>query len=217
VHILFATASTLGYSISISLCCVFAIVYTFMAYYTFNYTYVNNCSSCATTFSSLASFRIVYASIWRCSSTSSSSDSSMHTKFIDVVFGPIYSHACQRYLLLSKNSIANVLVIFVSWIIICVNCIFTLYAFHSVDSENDDECEATLQPMVEYSTLLISLLFSTPLLLFFFSIIPLPPPTFACVHSYVLPFPLLFAIIFQLHSLHSYCCEFQKLKNTHKF
>jgi len=95
-----------------------------------------------------------------------------------------------------------------------VNCIFTLYAFHSVDSKNDDECEATLQPMVEYSTFLISLFFSTPFLLFFFSIILLPPPAFACVHSHVLPFPLLFAIIFQLHSLHSYCCEFQNFKNT---
>jgi hypothetical protein len=63
VRILFVTASTLGYAISISLCCVFAIIYTFMAYCTFNYTYVNNCSSYATTFSSLASFRIIYASI----------------------------------------------------------------------------------------------------------------------------------------------------------
>jgi hypothetical protein len=64
--------------------------------------------------------------------------------------------------------------------------------------------------MAEYSTFL-SLLFSTHLLLLFLSI-PLPPLAFVCAHSSTLPFPLLFAIVFQLHSLHSYCCEFPKLR-----
>ncbi len=53
----------------------------------------------------------------------------------------------------------------------------------------------TLQPMAEYSTIL-SLLFSTPLLLMFFSIILLMIPTFICAHCFVLPFPLLFVVVF---------------------
>ncbi len=75
----------------------------------------------------------------------------------------------------------------------------------------------TLQPTIEYSTLLLSLFFSTPLLLLFFSTILLPLPSFVCVHSTTLPFPLLFVVGFQLHSLHSYCCEFQNFKNAHNF
>jgi len=51
---------------------------------------------------------------------------------------------------------------------------------------------ATLKPMVEYSTRLLVLLFSTPFLLLFFSTISLPP-TFVHVHSSMLPFPLLFS------------------------
>jgi hypothetical protein len=74
----------------------------------------------------------------------------------------------------------------------------------------------TLQPTAEYSTL-FSMFFSTPLRLLFFSTIPLPPLAFVCAHSYVFPFPLLFTIGFQLHSLHSYYCEFQNFKNAHNF
>jgi hypothetical protein len=59
-------------------------------------------------------------------------------------------------------------------------------------------------------------LFSTSLLLFF-STIPLPPPTFIHAHSSMLPFPLLFTIVFQSHSLHSYCYELQNFENTHNF
>jgi hypothetical protein len=40
------------------------------------------------------------------------------------------------------------------------------------------------------------LLFSTPLLLMFFSIILLMIPTFICAHCFVLPFPLLFVVVF---------------------
>jgi hypothetical protein len=74
----------------------------------------------------------------------------------------------------------------------------------------------TLQPTAKYSTF-FSMFFSTPLQLLFFSTIPLPPPIFVCAHSSVLPFPLLFIIVFQLHSLHSYYCEFQNFKNAHNF
>ncbi len=48
----------------------------------------------------------------------------------------------------------------------------------------------------------------------FFSTISPPPPAFVYAHSFVLPFPLLFIVDFQLHFLHSYCCELQNLKNT---
>jgi hypothetical protein len=80
----------------------------------------------------------------------------------------------------------------------------------------------SLQPIVEYLTFLLSLLFSTPFLLLFFSTILLPPTAFICAHSFTLPFPLLFVVVFQLHSLHSYYCEFQTLNmcttsnNKHK-
>jgi len=53
---------------------------------------------------------------------------------------------------------------------------------------------ATLKPMVEYSTHLFFLLFSTPFLLLFFSTILLPPLAFVYVHSSMLPFPF---VIFQ--------------------
>ncbi len=48
---------------------------------------------------------------------------------IDVAYGLVCSFSCQRRLLLHKNSITYVPVIFMSWIIICANYIFSLYAF----------------------------------------------------------------------------------------
>jgi hypothetical protein len=120
-HLLFTTTFTSHYSISIALHCASAIVYTYVACYTFNYIFVNNCSSWATTFSSLASFCIVYASIKWCSSSLSSSNSSMHIESIDVVSGFGYFLAHQHRLLLFKNSIAYVPIIFVFWIIAYVN------------------------------------------------------------------------------------------------
>jgi len=74
----------------------------------------------------------------------------------------------------------------------------------------------TLQPTTKYSTLL-SLLLSIALLLLFFSKIPLPPHAFVCAHSSTLLFSLLFAVIFQMHSLHSYCYELQNFENVHNF
>ncbi len=46
----------------------------------------------------------------------------------------------------------------------------------------------TLQSTIEYSTLLLYFLFSTPFLLMFFSTILFPPPSFVCVQSSLLPF-----------------------------
>ncbi len=75
---------------------------------------------------------------------------------------------------------------------------------------------STLQPMAKYSTFL-SLLFLTPLLLLFFSKIPLPLATFFYAHSSMLPFPLLFDVVFQLHFFHSYYYELQNFENAHNF
>jgi hypothetical protein len=62
MHLLFAIAFDPRLSISITLHCVFAIAYTFVDYYTSTYTFVDGCTSALMTFSSLASFCIVYAS-----------------------------------------------------------------------------------------------------------------------------------------------------------
>jgi hypothetical protein len=53
----------------------------------------------------------------------------------------------------------------------------------------------TLQPMAKYLIHAHALLFSIPHLLMFFSRIPLPPPTFVCAHSSMLPFPLIFFVV----------------------
>jgi hypothetical protein len=65
---------------------------------------------------------------------------------------------------------------------------FSLYAFPFAHSKDVMNATMTLKPMVEYSTL-FSLFFSTPFLLMFFLIIPLPLLAFVCVHSFALPFP----------------------------
>jgi hypothetical protein len=84
VHHLFTIIFASHYSISIALHCAFVIICTSMSCCTFNCIYVDSCSFFATTFSSIAPFYTVYASTKWCSSTSSSSDSLMHTKSIDV-------------------------------------------------------------------------------------------------------------------------------------
>ncbi len=59
----------------------------------------------------------------------------------------------------------------------------------------------TLQQTTKYSTFHV-LLFVTPLFLIFSSTILLPPLVFIYVHSFMFPFPLLFSIVSQSHSLH---------------
>jgi hypothetical protein len=115
-----------------------------MVCYIFNCTFVDRHSSCATMFSSLASFCIIYASTKYWSLTSSSSDSSVHTGSTNVTPGHVCSLAHQRHLLLLKNSIANVPIIFMSWIIVYINCIFSIYTFPSTHFEDDDECDNDL-------------------------------------------------------------------------
>jgi len=144
VHLLFAIASTSPCSISITFCCASTNVYTSMACCTFNCTFVDNCSSFVTTFSSLASFYIVCASTKCYSLASSSSDSSMHIRSIDVALSPVYFLAHQHHLLLHKNSSANVPVVSMSRIIVYANYIFSLYVFPSTHFEDVDECGGDL-------------------------------------------------------------------------
>jgi len=131
------------YSISIALRCASTIIYTFVACYTFNYTFVDNYSFFATTFSSLVSFCIVYASTKCCSSSSSSSNSSMHTESINVAPSHICSLTHQHCLLLHKNSIANVLIISCLELLFVQTIFSSLYAFLSTHSK-DDECDNNL-------------------------------------------------------------------------
>ncbi len=105
-----------------------------------NYTSMNNCSYCKTMFSSLASFCTICASTKWCYLVSPSFDSSMHTRSVHVAHVPIYYLTGQCRLLLRKNSITNVLIMSMSWIIFYTNYIFTLYAFPSAHSKDDDEC-----------------------------------------------------------------------------
>jgi hypothetical protein len=97
-----------------------------MVCYTFNNTSKDSCSSFATTFSSLASFSIIYASTKWCSSTLSSFDSSMHTISTNVALGLVYSFTCQCLLLFYKNSTTNVLIIYLFWII-CILCFLIIH------------------------------------------------------------------------------------------
>ncbi len=212
----FAIAFASRCSIFTALRCAFAFVCTSLVCYIFNCTYVDSCSSFITMFSSLVSFCIIYASTKCYSSTSFSFNFSMHTWSIDVAPGFVCSFALQHHLLHPKNSTTNILVISMSWIIVCANCIFSLYTFPSTHSKDDDECGGNL--------IANNWIFNTPslyvwiaFLLLFFSIILLPPPTFVCVHSFALPFLLLFVIILQLHSLHLHCYELQNFENAHNF
>jgi hypothetical protein len=100
-HFLFTTPSC--YSISIALHCVSTIIYTFVACYTFNCIYVDSYFSFTTTFASLMSFCTICASTKCCSSASSSFDSSMHARSINVAPSHVCSLTHQHCLLLRKN------------------------------------------------------------------------------------------------------------------
>ncbi len=113
-HLLFATTFASRYCISITLCCAYAILCTFVACYTFNCTFADKCSSFTITFFSLASFCIICASTKCCSLASFSSDSLMHIGSIDVALGLVYSLTCRCRMLLHKNSITNVPIVYVS-------------------------------------------------------------------------------------------------------
>ncbi len=174
MRLFIATDSDSCLSISIALHCAFAIICTFVDCCTSICTYVDSCSSTSTMFSFHVSFCTIYASTNCCSITSFSSNSSMNTESIDVAFGPICSFAHQRFFLLCKNLTIDVIVIFISWIIVYKNYIFSLYTFLFTHSK-DDECNNDLIAKAEYATHFHTLLFLTLLSLMLFSTISLPP------------------------------------------
>jgi hypothetical protein len=102
-------------------------------------------SSTSIMISSLMSFSILCSSTKCCSIASSSSNSSMNTESINVALGLVYSFGCQRLLVLCKNSTTNILVVFMSWIIVCISCIFSLYTFPFIHYDDDDECKGNLK------------------------------------------------------------------------
>jgi hypothetical protein len=123
---------------------------------------MDNYSFALTTFSSFASFYTFYASTKCYSIASSSFHSSMNTKSTDVAHGFVCSLTCQRLLLLRKNSTIDVLIVFMSWIIVYANCIFSLYAFPSTHSEDDNECVNNLiANNWIFNTLFLSIFFNS--------------------------------------------------------
>jgi hypothetical protein len=195
-RLLFITASTSHCSISITLRCASTIIYTSVACHTFNCSSVDNCSSFTTTFSSLASFCTVYASTKCCSSTSSSPNSSMHIKFTNVALHPVYFLACQCRLFLRKNSIANVLIVSMFWIIVCANCIFSLYTFPSTHFKDDDECISNL--------ITNGYIFNTP----FLFALSNPSSTFVLLNNYASSSCLCLCSPFYASFSLAICCSF---------
>jgi hypothetical protein len=101
-------------SISITLCCTSTITCTFVSCCTSTCTSMDNCCFVAITFSSLASFYIIYASTKCCSTTSSFFDSSMNTGSTNVAPGHVCFFAHQHRLLMCKNSIVVVPIVSMS-------------------------------------------------------------------------------------------------------
>ncbi len=125
---------------------------------------------------------------------------SMNTKYSNVAPSPIYPFACQLLLHLHKKCSSYIY----SELSFAQIVSFHYMLFLPHISKMMTNATMTLQPTTKYSTHLHILLISTPFLLLLFLTILLPPPTFVYVHSYVLPFPLLFVVVFQLHYLHSW-------------
>ncbi len=121
--------------ISITFGCTFVDVYIFII----------TCTLTSNTSSSFVFFCIAYASIDRYSTPSSSSNFSMFTTSINVAFGLACSLEFQQPLLhMHKNSTTYVSNLYISWIIVCKNCIFSLYVLTSSHFENDGECNNDL-------------------------------------------------------------------------
>ncbi len=111
-RILFVTTFNSCLYISITLCYACAIACTFVARCTSTCTFVDNYFSTIITFFSLASFCTVCASTKCCSTASSFFDSSMNIGSTNVTPGFVYFLACQCHLLLCKNSIMDVPIVF---------------------------------------------------------------------------------------------------------
>ncbi len=209
--LLFNTPFASCYSIYITLRYAFSIVCTYVVCCTFNCTSMDSYSSFTTTFSSFAFFCIIK---W-CFSTSFSSNFSMHTGSTDVAHSLVYFHTHQCCLLLHKNSTANVLVVSMSWIIICVNYIFSLYAFPSTHSEDDDECggDLTTNSWI-FNTLLLAFLNSSSTYVLFNK-----STSSSCLHLcslFCASFSLAIHYSFSI-ALFAFCYELQNFENAHNF
>jgi len=76
----------------------------------------------------------------------------------------------------AQNSIANVPILYISWIIICANCIFSLYVFLSTHAKDDDECDNNFTTNSWIFNMPSLFVFFNFFLLLFFSTILLPLP-----------------------------------------
>ncbi len=143
-HLRFITTSNSHLSISIALCYAFAIASTFVDCCISTCTSMDGCISASTMLSSLASVFVIYASTKCYSTTSSSSNSSMNIRSTNVIPSHVYSLARQPFYFCTKTQTADVLVVFMSWIIVGTKYIFSLYAFPSAHFKDDDECNNNL-------------------------------------------------------------------------
>jgi hypothetical protein len=107
-------------------------------------TCVDTCSSTSTMFSSPAFFYIVYASKFCYFTTWSSSNSSMNIESTNVAPSLVCFLTLQHLLFFCKNLNVDVPVVSISWIIVYTNYYFSLYAFPSTHSKDDDECGGDL-------------------------------------------------------------------------
>ncbi len=167
-------------------------------------TSVDCCISASTTFSSPTSICIIYASTKYYSIASSSSDSSMNTRSTNVVPGPVCYLTHQLLLLLHKNSIVDVPLLYILWIIVYTNCIFSLYVFIFAHSEDDDECDNDFTTNCWiFNTPSISTLLNNYSSIFVIFNNLLPPPAFVYAHYFTFYFHLLLFVVSQSHPLHS--------------
>jgi hypothetical protein len=111
-------------SISNPLCCIF----------------FNGHTPTSSTYPSFASLCVATCLSTNCCSTSSSSNSWMHIGSTSVVHGLLCSLELKPLFRLHKNSIVDVLDLYIFWIMECAICIFSWYYFLSSHSEDDGEC-----------------------------------------------------------------------------
>ncbi len=111
--------------ISIPLYCTFfgGYIFTLGIFPFFVYVYVATCPST------------------KYCSTPSSSDLWMHIGSTSVAPRPLYSFELQPFFRLCKNSIIDVLDLYISWIMEYTNYIFSWYYFPSSHSKDDSECD----------------------------------------------------------------------------
>jgi hypothetical protein len=153
-------------------------------------TSMDGCISTSMKFSSLLFVYVACASINCCFIVLSSFYSSINTRSTDVAHGLVSSLAPISLLVLRKNSITYVIVLFILWIIIFANYIFSLYAFPSIHYEDDEYGGDLIANGWILNTPSCST-FRNSSYVFFFSTIPFPPPvsirasfSFAILYSF---------------------------------